>query len=73
MLPNACSLNLRLERITARGRGTVQSAPRAIRSTPMQLQELEERMHAFVNSKGWYDPDSAQTANAAQPGSLIGH
>ena len=24
----------------------------------MQLQELEERMHAFVSSKGWYDPDS---------------
>ena len=29
----------------------------------MQLKELEERMHAFVGSKGWYDIDSpkAQT------------
>ncbi|MFN2223617.1 MAG: nucleotide pyrophosphohydrolase [Candidatus Promineifilaceae bacterium] len=26
----------------------------------MQLSELEERMHAFVASKGWYDPDSAK-------------
>jgi NTP pyrophosphatase (non-canonical NTP hydrolase) len=24
----------------------------------MDLQELEARMHAFVRSKGWYDPDS---------------
>jgi len=24
----------------------------------MELRELEERMHAFVASKGWYDPDS---------------
>ena len=24
----------------------------------MQLKELEERMNAFVGSKGWYDPDS---------------
>jgi NTP pyrophosphatase (non-canonical NTP hydrolase) len=24
----------------------------------MQLKELEERMHAFVDSKGWYDSDS---------------
>jgi NTP pyrophosphatase (non-canonical NTP hydrolase) len=24
----------------------------------MQLKELEERMHAFVASKGWYDHDS---------------
>jgi NTP pyrophosphatase (non-canonical NTP hydrolase) len=24
----------------------------------MQLKELEERMHAFVGSKGWYDIDS---------------
>lgn len=26
----------------------------------MQMSELEERMHAFVASKGWYDPDSAK-------------
>lgn len=25
---------------------------------PMQLKELEEHMHAFVGSKGWYDLDS---------------
>jgi NTP pyrophosphatase (non-canonical NTP hydrolase) len=24
----------------------------------MELKELEERMHAFVRGKGWYDPDS---------------
>ena len=24
----------------------------------MHLKELEERMHAFVNSKGWYDFES---------------
>ncbi|NCF66909.1 MAG: DUF550 domain-containing protein [Chloroflexi bacterium] len=24
----------------------------------MQLKELEERMHAFVGGKGWYDADS---------------
>lgn len=24
----------------------------------MELKELEARMHAFVQSKGWYDPDS---------------
>lgn len=24
----------------------------------MELKELEARMHAFVGSKGWYDPDS---------------
>jgi len=24
----------------------------------MQLSELEERMHAFVDSKGWYEDDS---------------
>jgi len=24
----------------------------------MELKELEDRMHAFVGSKGWYDPDS---------------
>lgn len=24
----------------------------------MQMSELEERMHAFVASKGWYEPDS---------------
>jgi len=24
----------------------------------MHLKELEARMHAFVRSKGWYDPDS---------------
>lgn len=24
----------------------------------MELRELEERMHAFVQSKGWYDEDS---------------
>jgi NTP pyrophosphatase (non-canonical NTP hydrolase) len=24
----------------------------------MELKELEERMHAFVSSKGWYDFDS---------------
>jgi 8-oxo-dGTP diphosphatase len=24
----------------------------------MQLKELEERMHAFVRGKGWYDVDS---------------
>lgn len=29
----------------------------------MQLQELEERMHAFVDSKGWYDPDSVKPQN----------
>lgn len=30
----------------------------------MELKELEARMHAFVASKGWYEPDSpkAQTA-----------
>lgn len=26
----------------------------------MQLHELEERMHAFVESKGWYAKDSAK-------------
>lgn len=26
--------------------------------TLMELNELEARMHAFVRSKGWYDPDS---------------
>jgi NTP pyrophosphatase (non-canonical NTP hydrolase) len=24
----------------------------------MDIQELTERMHAFVRSKGWYEPDS---------------
>jgi NTP pyrophosphatase (non-canonical NTP hydrolase) len=24
----------------------------------MELRELENRMHTFVASKGWYDPDS---------------
>ena len=24
----------------------------------MELKELEQRMHAFVESKGWYAPDS---------------
>lgn len=24
----------------------------------MELKELEERMHAFVSSKGWYEPSS---------------
>lgn len=24
----------------------------------MHLEELEARMHAFVRSKGWYEPDS---------------
>jgi NTP pyrophosphatase (non-canonical NTP hydrolase) len=24
----------------------------------MELKELEQRMHAFVASKGWYEPDS---------------
>ena len=24
----------------------------------MELKELEQRMHAFVESKGWYRPDS---------------
>jgi NTP pyrophosphatase (non-canonical NTP hydrolase) len=24
----------------------------------MELRELEDRMHAFVASKGWYDPNS---------------
>ncbi|RMG90412.1 MAG: nucleotide pyrophosphohydrolase [Chloroflexi bacterium] len=24
----------------------------------MELKELEARMHAFVRSKGWYEPDS---------------
>jgi NTP pyrophosphatase (non-canonical NTP hydrolase) len=27
---------------------------------PMQLSELEQKMHAFVTSKGWYKPDSAK-------------
>ena len=27
----------------------------------MQLKELEERMHAFVGSKGWYDIDSPKS------------
>lgn len=26
--------------------------------TLMELKELEARMHAFVGSKGWYNPDS---------------
>lgn len=26
----------------------------------MELKELEARMHAFVHSKGWYEPDSAK-------------
>lgn len=26
----------------------------------MELSELEERMHRFVRSKGWYEPDSAR-------------
>ena len=26
----------------------------------MEMSELEERMHAFVASKGWYEPDSAK-------------
>jgi len=26
----------------------------------MQLSELEEKMHAFVSSKGWYEPGSAK-------------
>ena len=28
--------------------------------TLMELNELEARMHAFVRSKGWYDPDSSK-------------
>lgn len=27
----------------------------------MQLKELEELMHAFVRSKGWYEPDSPKS------------
>ena len=27
----------------------------------MQLKELEERMHAFVANKGWYDIDSPKS------------
>ena len=30
----------------------------------MQLHELEKRMHAFVSSKGWYDPDSPKPQTA---------
>lgn len=26
----------------------------------MDLKELEARMHAFVDAKGWYEPDSAK-------------
>lgn len=26
----------------------------------MELRELENRMHAFVSSKGWYDKESAK-------------
>ena len=26
----------------------------------MDLQELTQRMHAFVRSKGWYEPDSVK-------------
>ena len=30
----------------------------------MELKELEERMHAFVASKGWYDEDSPKVQSA---------
>jgi len=30
----------------------------------MDLQELERRMHAFVQSKGWYDADSPKPQTA---------
>jgi NTP pyrophosphatase (non-canonical NTP hydrolase) len=30
----------------------------------MQLQELEQRMHAFVRSKGWYDENSPKPQTA---------
>jgi len=26
----------------------------------MDIKELTERMHAFVRSKGWYEPDSSR-------------
>ena len=29
----------------------------------MDLRELEDRMHAFVGSKGWYDQDSPKAQN----------
>ncbi len=30
----------------------------------MELKELEARMHAFVRSKGWYEPDSPKPQTA---------
>ncbi len=30
----------------------------------MELVELEERMHAFVRGKGWYDPESLRPQTA---------
>jgi NTP pyrophosphatase (non-canonical NTP hydrolase) len=30
----------------------------------MELKELEERMHAFVRSKGWYEPGSPKQQTA---------
>lgn len=30
----------------------------------MQMSELEDKMHAFVASKGWYKPDSAKPQSA---------
>jgi NTP pyrophosphatase (non-canonical NTP hydrolase) len=30
----------------------------------MDIKELEERMHAFVASKGWYDEDSPKKQSA---------
>jgi NTP pyrophosphatase (non-canonical NTP hydrolase) len=29
----------------------------------MELKELEERMHAFVRGKGWYEADSTRPQN----------
>ena len=34
----------------------------------MDIKDLTERMHAFVRSKGWYEPDSTPSTDAAQPG-----
>ena len=31
----------------------------------MELKEIEERMHAFVASKGWYDQDSPKEQSAS--------
>jgi len=30
----------------------------------MELKELTERMHAFVHSKGWYEPDTKRPQTA---------